>query len=170
MTPLVRISALLALLAGSAAVLWYQAAEPEPPAVDSAALPTGPRLTAGSRPLPAPATLPILGGRGDRKRIIYLDESYHGTFAASASVSALMPLKDMFQSNIFTAAIPTPNLAKCPEGVSAADFALSCANALEEQARSGDVAAFIVEPILGSAGVIIPPVAYFDRIRAICDQ
>jgi adenosylmethionine-8-amino-7-oxononanoate aminotransferase len=112
----------------------------------------------------------VLAGQSERKKIIHLDASYHGSFAASASVSALMPLKDLFQSNVCTGAIPTPDVSKCPDGQSHVDFALSCANALEEQAKHGDVAAFIIEPMLGSAGVIIPPVQYFERIRSICDK
>jgi adenosylmethionine-8-amino-7-oxononanoate aminotransferase len=112
----------------------------------------------------------VLCGRKDRKTIAYLDESYHGTFGTSASVSGLMPLKDLYQSNISGAAIPTPNRAKCPKGKSYIEFALECADALEHLAKEKGVAAFIVEPMLGSAGVIVPPVEYFKRIRQICDQ
>lgn len=112
----------------------------------------------------------VLCGRKDRKTIAYLDESYHGTFGTSASVSGLMPLKDLYQSNVCGTAIPTPNRAKCPEGKSYIEFALECADALEDLAKEKGVAAFIVEPVLGSAGVIVPPVEYFKRIKQICDQ
>lgn len=112
----------------------------------------------------------VLCGRKDRKTIAYLDESYHGTFGTSASVSGLMPLKDLYQSNVSGAAIPTPNRTKCPEGKSYVEFALECADALERLAQEKGVAAFIVEPMLGSAGVIVPPVEYFKRIRQICDR
>jgi ornithine--oxo-acid transaminase len=32
-----------------------------------------------------------------------------------------------------------------------------------------DVAAFLVEPIQGEAGIIVPPEGYFKEVRALCD-
>lgn len=49
------------------------------------------------------------------------------------------------------------------------------ADALEHQLRAcaavgSDVAAFIVEPIQGLAGAVVPPADYFPRVRKICDK
>jgi putrescine aminotransferase len=109
-----------------------------------------------------------LQGRKSRE-IVYLDESYHGTFFGSMSVSGLTPFKELIGPMLTdVSSIPTPNSLRRPSGMSAVDFALSCADALEEKAASGNVAAFIVEPVLGSAGVVIPPPEYFRRIEQIC--
>jgi putrescine aminotransferase len=85
------------------------------------------------------------------------------------TISALIPLKEYFEPMLpGTSSIPTPNSLRCPPNMPYSEFALSCADALEEKAASGSVAAFIVEPVLGSAGVVIPPAAYFQRIEQIC--
>jgi adenosylmethionine-8-amino-7-oxononanoate aminotransferase len=112
----------------------------------------------------------VLRGQREKKALVYLDQSYHGTFAGSISVSGLFPLRQYFQQGGVAESIPTPNTLQCPPDQSYADFALSCADALEEKAKAGSVAAFIIEPILASAGVVAPPRAYFDRIQAICRQ
>jgi adenosylmethionine-8-amino-7-oxononanoate aminotransferase len=112
----------------------------------------------------------LVCGRKDAKKIAHLDQSYHGTFGNSASVSGLMPAKELYQAHSIAVPIPTPHPGKCPAGESYVDFALRCADVLEDKAKAGDIAAFIIEPVLGSAGVIVPPVEYFDRIRDICDR
>ena len=42
--------------------------------------------------------------------------------------------------------------------------------ALEEALKDKEVAAFMVEPIQGEAGVVIPDVGYLKAVRALCDQ
>jgi len=42
--------------------------------------------------------------------------------------------------------------------------------ALEEAIKDADVAAFMVEPIQGEAGVVIPDEGYLKGVRALCDQ
>lgn len=41
---------------------------------------------------------------------------------------------------------------------------------LEKRLKKKDVAAFIVEPIQGEAGVIVPPLGYLKKVRQICDE
>ncbi|MGH2503730.1 MAG: aspartate aminotransferase family protein, partial [Ktedonobacterales bacterium] len=48
-----------------------------------------------------------------------------------------------------------------------------CAQALEETIRfhtSGDVAAFIIEPVMGEGGLIVPPISYMRRVKEILDR
>ncbi|CAN5862985.1 4-aminobutyrate--2-oxoglutarate transaminase [soil metagenome] len=48
-----------------------------------------------------------------------------------------------------------------------------CARALEDVLRfctSGDVAAFIAEPVLGEGGIIVPPLNYFTEVKKVLDE
>ncbi len=48
-----------------------------------------------------------------------------------------------------------------------------CAKAIEDVIRfatSGDVAAFIAEPVMGEGGIIVPPLNYFKEVKKILDQ
>jgi 4-aminobutyrate aminotransferase-like enzyme len=50
---------------------------------------------------------------------------------------------------------------------------LACADAVEETIKyqtAGDVAAFIAEPVLGEAGLIVAPDGYFQRVKEILDH
>jgi len=48
-----------------------------------------------------------------------------------------------------------------------------CARAIDDVIRfatSGDVAAFIAEPVMGEGGIIVPPANYFQEVKKILDQ
>lgn len=48
-----------------------------------------------------------------------------------------------------------------------------CAKAIEDVIRfttSGDVAAFIAEPVMGEGGIIVPPLNYFKEAKEVLDQ
>jgi 4-aminobutyrate aminotransferase / (S)-3-amino-2-methylpropionate transaminase / 5-aminovalerate transaminase len=52
-------------------------------------------------------------------------------------------------------------------------WASHCAKCLEDVIRfetSGDVAAFIAEPVMGEGGIIVPPPNYFPEIKKVLDQ
>jgi 4-aminobutyrate aminotransferase-like enzyme len=53
------------------------------------------------------------------------------------------------------------------------ECARQCAKALEDVIRfatSGDVAAFIAEPVMGEGGIIVPPPNYFREVKKILDR
>lgn len=110
-----------------------------------------------------------LRGKREKKGIVYLDRSYHGTFFGSMGVSALLDQKEEFAPllpGLFPIPAPTPD--RHAPGVSYVDFAVNCARRLEEIAVRKEIAAFIAEPVLGAAGVVIPPREYFQTIQEIC--
>lgn len=68
---------------------------------------------------------------------------------------------------------PHPYCYRCPLDKSYPKCDLACANAVEsiiKKATGGKVAAFIAESIQGNAGIIVPPLGYFRRVKEIVES
>ena len=66
---------------------------------------------------------------------------------------------------------PETNCYKCPIGHSYPGCGIACADYIEHMIRNeSDVAAVIVEPIVGTNGVLVPPPEYMPKLREICDR
>ena len=60
---------------------------------------------------------------------------------------------------------------RCPFGLAYPDCKVQCARYLDYMIKEeGNVAALIVEPIVGTNGRILPPPEYFPIVRRICDE
>ncbi len=108
-----------------------------------------------------------------KKEVISLYNGYHGfTIAVSALIPAIyrkdMPIMPGFRQ------IPSPYCYRCAFGKEYPECDYECARNLESVIKHGtynDVAAFILEPIQGQAGHILPPdKEYAKIIREICDK
>ncbi len=116
--------------------------------------------------------------RGDhtRRRLVGRMRGYHGVGFGGISVGGLENNRRAFTDHLLPhtdAHLPTTHGARenlfCK---GAPQHGAQLADALEELAREhgGEtIAAVIVEPLSGSAGVLVPPVGYLERLRAICD-
>ena len=87
-----------------------------------------------------------------RHRILFCDGAYHGLSFGAMSVSGGPRYRETFG----------PLLEHCTS-VPFGDLA-----ALGEQLKSGDVAAFIVEPVQGEGGAVIPPQGYLAAAADAC--
>ncbi len=68
---------------------------------------------------------------------------------------------------------PAPYCYRSPWNTNPQECAIQCARSLQDIIRfstSGDVAAFIAEPVLGEGGIIIPPPSYFKTVKNILDE
>ena len=66
---------------------------------------------------------------------------------------------------------PEANCYRCPLGKEHPDCAMACVEYLAYMIdREQNVAAVIVEPIVGTNGVLIPPAEYLPRLAEICKQ
>jgi 4-aminobutyrate aminotransferase-like enzyme len=109
-----------------------------------------------------------------RRDVVSLFLSHHGQSAGATGISG-----NAFRQQAFalpfvgSVKIPAPDCANCFYGQSRDRCGLLCAHRLEdfiEYASSGQVAALIIEPVLGNGGNIVPDPEYFAVIREICDR
>ena len=63
------------------------------------------------------------------------------------------------------------NCYKCPIRHHYPECDIACADYLEHMIENeSDVAAVLVEPVVGTNGVLVPPPEYLPRLRRICDR
>src|SRR5580698_7216062 len=118
------------------------------------------------------------GLRGDVKRtkLIGRERGYHGVGIGGISVGGIQNNRTMF------APLLLPNVDHLPHTYNPAEMRFSKGeptwgvhladelNTLIERHGPDTIAAVIVEPMQGSAGVVVPPRGYLERLREICTQ
>lgn len=90
----------------------------------------------------------------DRSRVLYCDNGYHGKTLGALSVTGRDKHRQPFQ----------PLLPRC-DSIPFGDV-----RALEAALLQGDVGAFILEPIQGEGGVMLPPDGYLRQVRELCND
>ncbi len=114
-------------------------------------------------------------GEGHRTRLIGREKGYHGVNFGGMSVGGMPANRKMFGTLVtgvdhlrHTHGIAENRFSKGqPEnGVEYAEDLIR----MIELHDASTIAAVIVEPLAGSAGVILPPKGYLERLRQICDQ
>jgi beta-alanine--pyruvate transaminase len=115
-------------------------------------------------------------GEGNRTRLIGREKGYHGVNFGGMSVGGIVPNRKAFSANLLPGVdhirhtLSLENNAftrKQPE------WGAHLADDLEGLAALHDgsnIAAVIVEPVAGSAGIIPPPHGYLQKLREICDR
>ena len=106
-----------------------------------------------------------------RREIIALQGSFHGRTAGALAVTGNSLRKHGGGAQIAGIGFaPTPNPYRCR--MCSGTCSLACADAVDDVIRydtSDDVAAFIVEPIIGEGGMIPLPDGYLARVKEILD-
>jgi beta-alanine--pyruvate transaminase len=114
--------------------------------------------------------------RGDagRKRLIGRERAYHGVNFGGLSVSGMVRNREAFGSGLPAVSHlrhtwqPDARFVRGqPE--TGADLADDLQRAVDLYGASA-IAAVIVEPISGSTGILVPPVGYLERLRAIAHR
>ena len=108
-----------------------------------------------------------------KTKIIARYRSYHGSTSGAVAATGdprrwAMEPAGKGQGVIFS---PEVNCYKCPIRHTYPGCGIACADYLEHMiVNESDVAAVLVEPVVGTNGVLIPPPEYFPKLRKICDD
>jgi taurine--2-oxoglutarate transaminase len=108
-----------------------------------------------------------------KTKIISRYRSYHGSTMGSIAATGdprrwAMEPAGKVPGVIFA---PEVNCYKCPMLHQYPGCGIACVEYIEHMiANESDVAAVIVEPVVGTNGVLVPPKEYMPRLRQICDQ
>ena len=112
-------------------------------------------------------------GQGTKTRLIGREKGYHGVNFGGISVGGIVANRKLFGQGVEADHLPHTqppagsfHKGMPPTGKELADRLLEVI-ALHD---ASNIAAVIVEPFSGSAGVVIPPVGYLQRLREICTQ
>jgi taurine---2-oxoglutarate transaminase len=119
------------------------------------------------------AALKIARAVTGRTKVLTRHRSYHGSTAASISVTGDFRRRTIERVQRVPGTVFAPDCYcyRCPFGLSYPECDVACAEYVDHQlAREGDVAAMIVEPVVGTNGVIVPVPEYLPRIREITRQ
>ena len=112
-----------------------------------------------------------------RHRFIAFLGCFHGrTFGSLSLTSSKAVQRDGFGPLLSGVThVPYPNPYRCPSGHPTARCDCDCTNFMEKHLFKTavppcEVAAIIVEPILGEGGYIIPPPKFLSRLRKLADR
>jgi beta-alanine--pyruvate transaminase len=115
-------------------------------------------------------------GQGTRTRLIGRERAYHGVGFGGISVGGIASNRKTWSASLLPGVdhlshTHDPHRNAFSRGVP--EHGAHLAEELERLVALHDasnIAAVIIEPIAGSAGVLIPPRGYLRRIREICDR
>ena len=115
-------------------------------------------------------------GEGQRTRFIGREKGYHGVGFGGISVGGMINNRKAFAASMLPGVDHLPHTLDIGHNAYSRGlphWGMHLANELERLIALHDastIAAVIVEPISGSAGVVLPPLGYLKRLREICDS
>ncbi len=105
-----------------------------------------------------------------RSEVVVLRHSYSGRSATALSAIGHSTWKPVASQVAGMVHAPAPYCYRCPFKLEYPSCGVACAGDVEELIRTtttGEIAAFMAEPILGVGGFIVPPKEYFGKVAEI---
>jgi beta-alanine--pyruvate transaminase len=115
-------------------------------------------------------------GEGQRHRLIGRERAYHGVNFGGMSVGGMTANRKAYSAAMLPGVDHLRHTDGLPENLFSKgqpEHGAWLADDLERLCALHDpstIAAVIVEPLAGSAGVLLPPKGYLQRLREICDK
>ena len=115
-------------------------------------------------------------GEGHRTRLIGREKGYHGVNFGGMSVGGILPNRKVFSAALLPGVDHLRHTLDISRNAFSRGMPAHGAELADDLERlcvlhdGSNIAAVIVEPIVGSAGVIPPPVGYLEKLREICDR
>ncbi len=115
-------------------------------------------------------------GAGQRTRFIGREKGYHGVGFGGLSVGGMVNNRKFFGSSMLPGVDHLSHTLDIEHNAFSRGLPQWGAHLAGELERlialhdASTIAAVIVEPISGSAGVVLPPAGYLKRLREICDK
>ncbi len=110
-------------------------------------------------------------GKAGKTRLIGRERGYHGVNFGGISVGGMVAMRKTFGAGVEADHLPHTQVAANAFSKGAPAHGAELADRLLDLIALHDasnIAAVIVEPVSGSAGVVVPPVGYLKRLRDIC--
>jgi 4-aminobutyrate aminotransferase len=125
----------------------------------------------------AEAALKIARWQRQKPIVIGLLGAFHGRTMGALSMTTSKPVQRARYASFATGGhhIPAPNCYRCPYKLEYPSCDLYCAKILKElyfqtSIPPEDVAAMIVEPVMGEGGYIVPPKGWHTTVKSILDE
>jgi adenosylmethionine---8-amino-7-oxononanoate aminotransferase len=113
-------------------------------------------------------------GKPHKTGIVALEHAYHGDTVGAMSVGDDSAFSEPFRSMLFPVhRVHSAYCYRCPAGKARATCNIDCVDQLAAllAEKHEEIAAVIVEPLLqGAGGMIVHPVEFLQRVRALCSQ
>jgi 4-aminobutyrate aminotransferase/(S)-3-amino-2-methylpropionate transaminase len=111
-----------------------------------------------------------------RPAVVVFDHAFHGrTLMAMSLTAKVSPYKQgfgPFAPEVYR--LPFSYPYRCPAGASAEDCGPACAERAIDEMRSAigakNIAAVVVEPVMGEGGFIVPGAGFLPAIREFCSE
>ena len=112
-----------------------------------------------------------LQGRDSKRFVLSVDQSFHGSTYLAASLTFSGNYHETFHVVDVVRKIASPYPYRAPDGLEGDDFVDYLVDDLGQvitRLGADNIACFILEPVLGAGGVIVPPEGYHARMVEVC--